>query len=115
MPEHGHLTLAGCLTAHQTWFVCWLQALLGKAQCLQLLGNPAAALELINAVIAQQPWFLSALVEKTNLLVSMHEWEQGMEVLGQLLQQEPDNIEALHLSGKHPVLPAMIVWQVKTN
>ncbi|KAA6420554.1 MAG: tetratricopeptide repeat 21B [Trebouxia sp. A1-2] len=77
------------------------EALLGKAQCLQLLGNPAAALELINAVIAQQPWFLSALVEKTNLLVSMHEWEQGMEVLGQLLQQEPDNIEALHLSGIH--------------
>ncbi|DBB04932.1 TPA: hypothetical protein ACH3X3_010212 [Trebouxia sp. C0006] len=75
------------------------EALLGKAQCLQLLGTPAAALELINAVIAQQPWFLSALVEKTNLLVSMHEWEQGMEVLGQVLQQEPDNIQALQLSG----------------
>ncbi len=105
------------MTALQTWSVCWLQALLGKAQCLQLLGTPAAALELINTVIAQQPWFLSALVEKTNLLVSMHEWEQGMEVLGQVLQQEPDNIQALHLSGKHSILLLVIVWmrQVPTN
>ena len=116
-PEHRHLTPAGCLSALHTWSVCWLQALLGKAHCLQLLGAPAAALELINAVIAQQPWFLSALVEKANLLVSMHEWEQGMEVLGQVLQQEPDNIQALRLSGTHLNLLLVIVWmrQVRTN
>ncbi len=94
-----------------------MQALLGKAQCLQLLGTPAAALELINAVVAQQPWFLSALVEKANLLVSMHEWEQGMEVLGQVLQQEPDNIQALQLSGKHllKLLVIVLMRQVRTN
>jgi len=105
------------LSALHTWSVCWLQALLGKAQCLQLLGTPAAALELINAVIAQQPWFLPALVEKTNLLVSVHEWEQGMEVLGQVLQQEPDNIQALQLSGKHLILllVIMLMRQVTTN
>ena len=79
---------------------CWVQALLGKAHCLQLQGTPAAALELLNAVIAQQPWFLAALAEKAKLLVGMHEWDQGMEVVSQLLQQEPDNIQALHLSGK---------------
>jgi len=57
------------------------------------------------------------LVEKTNLLVSMHEWEQGMEVLGQVLQQEPDNIQALQLSGKHLILLLVIVWmrQVRTS
>ena len=57
------------------------------------------------------------MVEKTNLLVSMHEWEQGMEVLGQVLQQEPDNIQALQLSGKHLILLLVIVWmrQVRTS
>ena len=77
-----------------------MQALLGKAQCLQLMGAPAAALELINAVIAQQPWLLSALAEKAKLLLGMHEWEQSMEVVGQLLQQEPDHIQALHMLGQ---------------
>lgn len=67
--------------------------------CLQLRGKPAVALEQVNAVIAQQPWFLSALAEKAKLLVAMHEWEQALEVVSQLLQQEPDNIQALHLSG----------------
>ncbi len=40
-----------------------------------------------------------------------------MEVLGQVLQQEPDNIQALHLSGKHSILLLVIVWmrQVPTN
>ena len=78
-----------------------MQALLGKAGCLQLKHLPAAALELVNAVIAQQPWFQAALAEKAKLLVGMLEWEQGMEVVSQLLQQEPDNIQALHLSGEH--------------
>lgn len=70
------------------------------ADCLQLSGKPAAAVEHINAVIAQQPWFLPALVEKAKLLVAMHEWEQALEVVNQLLQQEPDNVQALHLSGR---------------
>ena len=57
------------------------------------------------------------MVEKADLLVSMHEWEQGMEVLGQVLQQEPDNIQALHFSGEHLVLLLVIVLmrQVTTN
>ena len=76
-----------------------MQALLGMSHCLQLRGKPAAALEQINAVIAQQPWFLSALAEKAKLLVAMHEWEQASEVVSQLLHQEPDNMQALHLSG----------------
>ena len=70
------------------------------AHCLQLSGKPAAAVEHINAVIAQQPWFLAALAEKAKLLVAMHEWEQALEVVNQLLQQEPDNVQALHLSGR---------------
>ena len=47
----------------------------------------------------------------------MHEWEQGMELLGQVLQQEPDNIQALQLSGKHLILLLVIVWmrQVRTS
>ena len=47
----------------------------------------------------------------------MHEWEQGMEVLGQVLQQEPDNIQALQLSCKHLILLLVIVWmrQVMTS
>ena len=57
-------------------------------------------MEHINAVIAQQPWFLAALAEKAKLLVAMHEWEQALEVVNQLLQQEPDNVQALHLSGR---------------
>ena len=76
-----------------------LQALLGMAHCLQLRGKPAAALEHINSVIAHQPWFLSALAEKAKLLVAMYEWEQALDVVSQLLQQEPDNVQALHLSG----------------
>ena len=74
------------------------------AHCLQLSGKPAAALDHINAVIAQQPWFLAALAEKAKLLVAMHEWEQALEVVKQLLQQEPHNVQALHLSG-HSVTP----------
>ena len=70
------------------------------ARCLQLRGTPAAALDQLNSVIAQQPWFLSALAEKAKLLVAMHEWDQAVEVVNQLLQQEPDNIQALHLSGQ---------------
>lgn len=81
-----------------------LQALLGMAHCLHLSGKPAAALEHINAVIAQQPWFLAALAEKAKLLVAMHEWGQALEVVDQLLQQEPDNVHALHFSG-HSVKP----------
>lgn len=76
-----------------------LQSLLGMAHCLHLTGKPAVALEQINAVIAQQPWFWSVLADKAKLLVAMHEWEHALEVVGQLLQQEPDNIQALHLSG----------------
>lgn len=56
-------------------------------------------MERINAVIAQQPWFLPALIEKANLLISMHDWDEAMDVIMQVLQQEPDNIDALHLSG----------------
>ena len=81
-----------------------MQALLGKAHCLQLKGTWAAALDLINAVIAQQPWFLSALAEKAKLLVGMHEWEQSMEAVGQLLQQEPDHVQALQLLGQSSAL-----------
>ena len=77
-----------------------LQALLGMAQCLLLRGTPAAALEQMNAVIAQQPWFLAALADKAKLLIAMYEWEQATEVVSQLLQQEPDNIQALHLAGQ---------------
>lgn len=76
-----------------------MQALLGMSHCLQLRGKPGAALEQIHAVIAQQPWFLPALAEKAKVLVAMHEWEQASEVVSQLLQQEPDNMQALHLSG----------------
>lgn len=75
------------------------------AHCLQLSGKPAAAVEHMNAVIAQQPWFLAALAEKAKLLVAMHEWEQALEVVNYLLQQEPDNVQALHLSG-HSVKPS---------
>ena len=81
-----------------------LQALLGMAHCLHLSGKSAAALEQVNAVIAQQPWFLAALAEKAKLLEAMHEWEQALEVVNQLLQQEPDNLQALHFSG-HSVKP----------
>lgn len=76
-----------------------IQALLGSARCFQLNGTPALALERINTVIAQQPWFLAALIEKAGLLISMHDWEEAMELVMQVLQTEPDNIDALHLSG----------------
>ena len=89
----------------------FLQALLGMAHCLQLSGKPAAALDHINAVIAQQPWFLAALAEKAKLLVAMHEWEQALEVVKQLLQQEPHNVQALHLSG-HSVTPRSHIYSL---
>lgn len=88
-----------------------LQALLGMAHCLHLTGKPAAALEQVNAIIAQQPWFQSVLADKAKLLVAMHEWEHALEVVSQLLQQEPDNVQALHLSG-HSVKPPPHLWFV---
>lgn len=93
MQDIGHGQTVDCL-AHS------LQALLGMARCLHIRGMPAAALDQLNSVIAQQPWFLSALAEKAKLLVAMQEWDQAVEVVNQLLQQEPDNIQALHLSGQ---------------
>ena len=85
------------------------QALLGSARCFQLKGAPASAMERINAVIAQQPWILSALIEKANLLIGMHDWDEAMDVIMQVLQQEPDNIDALHLSGNfYDSMPAIV-------
>lgn len=76
------------------------QALLGMARCFQLEGDFASAVGQLNIVIAQQPWFLPALLEKAQLLISMNDWEEAMEVTAQILQQDPNNIEALHLFGE---------------
>ena len=73
------------------------------------------ALERINAVIAQQPWFLPALIEKANLLISMHDWDEAMDVIMQVLQQEPDNIDALHLSGNAYDSTAVVLFTCIAN
>jgi hypothetical protein len=53
-----------------------LEALLGKAACLEKTEQFAAALELLNQVVVGYPWFLPALVEKARLLLALDDWEQ---------------------------------------
>lgn len=75
-----------------------LEALLGKAVCLERKEQFAPALELLNQVVVGYPWFLPALVEKARLLLALDDWEQAMETAQRILAQDAQNIEALRLT-----------------
>ena len=75
-----------------------LEALLGKAVCLERTQQFAPALELLNQVVVGYPWFLPALVEKARLLLALDDWEQAMETAQRILAQDAQNIEALRLT-----------------
>ena len=76
-----------------------LQALLGQAQCLQRRGDMAAAIEVVHNIVARFPWFLPALTEKAKLLMAAGDWDQALDCVRRVLQEESGNIEALHMSG----------------
>ena len=76
-----------------------LQALLGQAQCLQRRGDMAAAIEAVHNIVARFPWFLPALTEMAKLLMAAGDWDQALDCVRRVLQEDAGNIEALHMSG----------------
>ena len=76
-----------------------LQALLGQAHCLQRRGDVAAAIEAVHNIVARFPWFLPALTEKAKLLIAAGDWDQALDCVRRVLQEDAGNIEALHMSG----------------
>ena len=45
------------------------------------------------------PWFLPALTEKAKLLMAAGDWDQALDCVRRVLQEDAGNIEALHMSG----------------
>ncbi len=56
-----------------------VEALLGKARCLELRHNFSGALELINRAIITYPELLPALVEKMKIQLQLQDWEQMVD------------------------------------
>eukprot|EP00928_Gymnodinium_smaydae_P093057 TRINITY_DN7707_c1_g1_i1.p1 TRINITY_DN7707_c1_g1~~TRINITY_DN7707_c1_g1_i1.p1 ORF type:complete len:1369 (+),score=395.70 TRINITY_DN7707_c1_g1_i1:73-4107(+) len=75
-----------------------LDALMGKAKVLEGKRQWQLALDCLNKVIVQHPWYLPALIEKAKTLMMTADWDQALESAGRIQQQDPNNIEALRLN-----------------
>jgi len=75
-----------------------IEALLGKAHCLEKLGHFPQTLDTLNQVVVGYSWFLPALVEKARVLLVTSDWEQALETAQRVLAQDAQNIEAMRLT-----------------
>mmetsp|Transcript_26568 Transcript_26568/g.85189 ORF Transcript_26568/g.85189 Transcript_26568/m.85189 type:complete len:1185 (+) Transcript_26568:168-3722(+) len=75
-----------------------LEAMLGKAKCLEKLGDIAEALNMLNYIVVQYSWFVPALEEKARLLIMTGDWENAVEVAQRILAADNQNIEALKIT-----------------
>jgi len=78
-----------------------LEALLGKARCLEKKRRFRDALEVLNQLVVTYDWFLPALTEKARLLMVLNDWDQAVEVAQRILEQDAQSIEALRLVALH--------------
>eukprot|EP00741_Cyanophora_paradoxa_P023819 tig00021623_g23008.t1 len=75
-----------------------LEALLGKAKCLELKGQYAPALDVLTQVVVSYGWFQPALTEKAKILLAMNNWEEALETAQRVLANDGQNIEALRVA-----------------
>ncbi|KAK9829513.1 hypothetical protein WJX72_006291 [[Myrmecia] bisecta] len=80
-----------------------LEALLGKAKCLERGRAWASAQSVLSEVSVRYPWFLLAHMEQARLLLAAGDWEQALEHAALTRQQDPHNIEALHVTAVHMI------------
>jgi len=75
-----------------------LEALMGRAKCQELSGQLDAAVETLNRLSVSHAWYTAPLCERARLHMIQGDWEQLLETTQRVLQQEPQNVQALRLS-----------------
>eukprot|EP00906_Rhabdomonas_costata_P037365 RCo052578 len=75
-----------------------VEAVLGKAQYLEMKKDYNAALELLNRAVVYFPTFIPALIVKAKILIKAGDWEHASEIAQRVLNKTPSNLEATLLS-----------------
>lgn len=73
--------------------------LLGSAQ--RLLGDPAAALELFDQLVSEQPMWVPAHFERGLTLAALGRGNEAIECLRRTIELKPDHTEAWRILGDH--------------
>jgi tetratricopeptide (TPR) repeat protein len=68
-----------------------------RVKAKQMLKLDGEALNILNQAIAMYPWFVPALSEKSVLLATAGEWDQALDTVQRVLDQESNNIDALQV------------------
>lgn len=56
-------------------------------------------------VVARNNWFVPALVDKAKLLLSMNDWENALDTLNRVLQNDSSNIDAMLIQSASALTP----------
>lgn len=74
-----------------------LESLMVRAHFYSTARQYSRALDLLNQAIALQSW-IPALLEKSEILISLGDWNQASETIQRVLQQNERSMEALRLN-----------------
>ncbi|CAG9463601.1 unnamed protein product [Pedinophyceae sp. YPF-701] len=74
-----------------------LDALLGRALCLEVKGRVPDACEALSELASLYDWFTPAQTERARMLMSLYDWEGATDQCHRVLQHEEYNVDALYL------------------
>jgi len=74
-----------------------LDSLMARARYYEMAKQYPRALDFLNQAVALQSW-VPALIEKAKILIALSDWDQAMEMVQRILQQNERCMEALRLN-----------------